>query len=391
MKKETLKRVIEIAAGREKADVVLKNCNIIDVFSGTIAVGDIAFCGDVIAGTGHYHGITEYDGTGKFASPGLIDSHIHIESSYLSPEELGKLLVPCGGTTIIADPHEIVNVCGLTGFDYMRNAAKNTKLSIAFMIPSCVPATPFENAGATICAADMENPLGHDDVIGLGEFMDYPGVISGADGAMDKLLMAKKFGKLVDGHSPSVMGKALNAYAATGICTDHECATVEEMHQRIACGMYVLLREGSACHDLENLIKGLTNDNARRCLLCSDDRHPSTILSKGHLNEHLRLCVANGVDPVTAIRLGTLNARECFRLYDRGAIAPGLRGDVVLFDDLEQFHVHSVFVEGVLTAHKGVYLPEVVKYPTDSVMGTFCVKDFSIEKLVLPLKATRCM
>lgn len=237
----------------------------------------------MIAGIGSYEGINIIDANGKYATPGFIDSHIHIESSYVSPEELGKLIVPHGGTCIIADPHEIVNVCGIAGLDYMMEAAKNTALDIQFMIPSCVPCTPFENAGAIIDASKMREPITRDNVLGLGELMNFPGVVAADSEVLDKVLVAKEYGKLIDGHSPGIAKNLLNAYVSVGIRTDHECSTVEDMHERIARGVYVLLREGSACHDLRNLLKGVTKENSRRCLLCSDDRQPKTMLELGHL------------------------------------------------------------------------------------------------------------
>lgn len=380
-----LKKLIDVSAGRIKADNVIKNCNIIDVYSGKIIKGNIAIVDGMIAGIGDYKGIEEYDATGLYAAPGFIDSHIHIESAYISPEELGKLLVPHGGTTIIADPHEIVNVCGLVGLEYMRNAAKNTKMSIKFTLPSCVPATPFENAGAILTADDMKESIKYDDVIGLGEFMDFPGVISGNLSVIDKLLVSINEGKIIDGHSPGIFGKDLNAYAAGSIHTDHECSTVEEMHDRIERGLYILLRQGSACHDLVNLLKGVTKENSRRCLLCSDDRQPKTILSKGHLDDHLRICIKEGINPIEAIRMATLNAAECFRLYDRGAISPGLRADIVLFDNLIDFNISKVFIEGELVSDNKVYLPKFNKYPIDDVKGSFHVKDFNKDKLKIKL------
>lgn len=384
-----LKKLIDVSAGRVKADIVIKNCKVIDVYSGKIIEGNIAISDETIAGIGDYEGIYEYDAKGQYASPGFIDSHIHIESSYVSPEELGKLLVPHGGTTIIADPHEIVNVCGLDGLEYMRNAAKNTKMSIKFTLPSCVPATPFENAGAVINADNMKDPIKYEDVIGLGEFMDFPGVISGNKSVLDKILVAKDEDKIIDGHSPGIFGKDLNAYAAALIHTDHECSTVEEMHDRIERGLYILLRHGSVSHDLVNLLKGVTIENSRRCLLCSDDRQPKTILADGHLDDHLRICVNHGLDPITAIRMATLNAAECFRLYDRGAIAPGLRADIVLLDNLTDFNVSQVFIKGELVAKDKLYIPKFNKYSIDKVKGCFNVKDFSKEKLKLKLKSNK--
>ena len=389
MEKEMLRKLIQTASGKIEADTVIKNCKVLDVFSGEFREGDIALCGDQIAGVGCYHGKTEIDAGGRYAVPGFIDSHIHIESSYLSPEELGRLLVPHGGTTIIADPHEIVNVCGIQGLDYMMQAAENTALDVQFMLPSCVPATPFENAGATVEAPQMEEPIKREKILGLGEFMNFPGVLSTDDAVLDKLLLAKKEGKLIDGHSPGLKGLELNGYAAARIQGDHECATVEDMKERLACGMYVLLREGSACHDLRTLLKGVTPENSRRCLLCSDDRQPKTILQEGHLDNHLRICVEEGLDAVTALRMATINAAECFRLYDRGAIAPGYRADIVLLDDLCGFHVDRVWVRGVLTAEGGEYLPDVTRHDISSVMGSVHLKDFSKEKFKMHLESSQ--
>lgn len=385
--KESLKKLIEVASGRMPADTVIKNCKVVDVYNGGIIDGDIALCDGMIAGIGEYEGKEIVDAKGKYAAPGFIDSHIHIESSYVSPEEIGKLLVPHGGTTIIADPHEIVNVCGIRGLEYMMEAAKGTALDIKYMLPSCVPATPFEHAGAVIDAEAMKDPIKDDRILGLGEYMNFPGVIYGDESDIDKLMTAKETGKLIDGHSPGIAGKELNAYAAALIHTDHECSTVEEMLDRLSRGLYVLLREGSACHNLRPLLKAVTPMNSRRCLLCSDDRQPKTMLELGHLDNHLQICVEEGIDAITAIRMASLNAAECFRLYDRGAIAPGLRADIVLLDNLKDFKVEKVWIEGVLAAEAGNYLLPVEKCDITPVKGSFHVKDFSKEKLKLHLKS----
>lgn len=387
MENKQLKKLIDVASRRQLADLVIKNCKVVDVYNSRIIEGDIAICNGEIAGVGEYNGEKEIDANGQYASPGFIDSHIHIESAYVSPEEIGRLLVPHGATTIIADPHEIVNVCGIDGLDYMMSAAKGTALDIKFMIPSCVPATPFEHAGAVIDADTMKEPIKYEEVLGLGEFMDYPGVISGDENVLDRILVAKNSGKLIDGHCPNIDEEDLNAYAAAQIHTEHECSTVKEMLDRLSRGIYVLLRQGSACHDLENLIKGVTVENSRRCLLCSDDRQPKTILELGHLDDHLRICVRNGINPITAIQMASLNAAECFRLSDRGAIAPGLRADIVLFDNLENFNVSQVFIKGEEVARNGEYLLPIEKYSIDSVRGSFKVKDFSKDKLKLKLKS----
>lgn len=381
MEKSELKKLIEVASGRVLADVVIKNCKVVDVYNAEIIEGDIALSGGKIAGIGSYEGVEEIDAGGRYAAPGFIDSHIHIESAYVTPEEIGRLLVPHGATTIIADPHEIVNVCGITGMNYMLEAAKETVLDIKYMLPSCVPATPFEHAGANIGADEMKEPIKDERVLGLGEFMNFPGVVGADDSVLDKLMTAYENDKLIDGHSPGIAGKALNAYAAARIHTDHECSTLEEMKDRLQRGIYVLLRQGSACHNLRPLLKGVTPANSRRCLLCSDDRQPKTILELGHLENHLRICVEEGLDPFTAIQMASINAAECFELKDRGAIAPGLRGDIVLFDDMKEFHIHKVFINGTLTAEEGKYFPEVKKCNNSMVQGSFHVKDFSEAKL----------
>ena len=389
MEKQALKKLIDVAAGRIPADTVIKNVKIVDVYTASIIEGDVAISDTYIAGIGEYEGREIVDGEGKYLAPGFIDSHIHIESSYVSPEELGRLIVPCGGTTIIADPHEIANVAGIEGMNYMLEAAKETALDIKYMLPSCVPATPFENAGAVIDAQAMREPLEHEEILGLGEFMNFPGVINGDDDVLDKLLAAKRAGKIIDGHSPSVVGKDLNAYAAARINDDHECSTLEEMRDRLARGMYILMRQGTVCQDLRALIKGVTKENSRRITLCSDDRMPNTILELGHLDNHLRICVEEGLDPVMAIQMATLNAAECFRLHDRGAIAPGLRADMVLLDDLKNFKVSKVWIAGQKVAEDGQYLPETQKCDISAVKGSVHVKDFSRNRLALPLSSDK--
>ncbi|MBQ1171066.1 MAG: adenine deaminase [Lachnospiraceae bacterium] len=387
MEKAELKKLIKVAGGRRKADLVVKNCKVVNVFSGKIVEGDVAISDRWIAGVGQYEGEQEIDANGMYASPCYIDSHIHIESSYVSPEELGKLLVPHGTSTIIADPHEIVNVCGIKGLDYMMEAAKNTALDIQYMLPSCVPSTPFENAGDVINAPEMEEPILRERILGLGEFMNSVGVINCDDSVLDKLMVAKKAGKLIDGHAPATFGKDLNAYSSARILADHECSTVEEMQDRIDNGMYVLLRQGSACHNLRTLLKGVTTENSRRCLLCSDDRQPKTILEEGHLDNHLKICVEEGIDAITAIRMATLNAAECFGLQDKGAIAPGYCADIVLLKDLVDFEAGQVILGGEVVAKDGVYLKEEEKYSIDSVKGSIVLKDFSADKFKMHLKS----
>ncbi len=389
MDKILLKKLIDIAAGRLPADLVITNCNVIDVYNASVINGDIAICEGLIAGVGHYKGTIEIDAKGRYAAPGFIDSHIHVESSYVSPEELGRLIVPHGTTTIIADPHEITNVCGLSGLDYMIEASKGTALDIKWMLPSCVPATPFEHSGAVVAAEDMEQVIGRGEILGLGEFMNFPGVVQADNVVLDKLVVALGSGKPIDGHSPGLSGNALNAYVSAGIDTDHECSTVDEMRDRISRGMYVLMRQGSTCHNLLDLLKGVTPQNSRRCLLCSDDCQAKTILSVGHLDNHLRLCTGVGIDPITAIQMATLNAAECYGLKDRGAVAPGLRADIVLLDNLSDFNVSKVFIAGRETASDGKYLLSVTKHDISSTKGKFHIKNFSKDRLKLPLQSDK--
>ncbi|GHV68337.1 adenine deaminase [Spirochaetia bacterium] len=390
MDKDTLKKLIGVAAGRIPADLVIRNGIIADVYSGRFIEGDLAVSGPYIAAItepGSSDGLEIIDAQGQYILPGFIDGHIHIESSFLSPGELGRLLLPLGTCTIIADPHEIVNVCGAAGLEYMMTAAFDTVMDIKFMAPSCVPATPFEHSGAVLDARALAAPLRNENILGLGEFMDYNAVIAGEDAALEKILLAKSRDRLIDGHSPGLGARELNAYAAASIHTDHECTTPEEMEQRLSRGMYVMLRQGSACHDLKNLLPAVTEQNSRRCILCSDDYQPKTIFEQGHINNDIKICVEAGIAPMTAIRMATLNTAECFRLSDRGGLAPGLRADMVLVEDLKNFRANSVFVQGKLAASKGSYLPVFRSSDDRSVRGSFHVRDFSAKKLALHLKS----
>ena len=385
MNKDSLKRLIDVANGNKKADLVLKNGSIVDVCSGKIFKADLAIAEGYIAGFGEYDGETEVDIEGKYIAPGLMDAHIHIESSYCTPEEFGRMVVPHGTTTVIADPHEIVNVCGIKGFHYMQEAAKNTCLSVKYMMPSCVPATKMEDAGYVISAEDMADDIV--DIPGLGEFMDYNAIIENDDIALDKLVLAKNHGKIVDGHSPNLFGKALNAYACAGIDTDHECSTLEEMEDRLSRGIYVQLRQGSACHNLGALIPGINEFNFRRCLLCSDDRQPKTIFEDGHLEYHLKTLVNAGISPVMAIAMATVNVSDCYGLKDRGMIVPGKRADLVIFDELKDFKVSSVYILGEEVAREGEYLKELKKHDITDVSNTVHLDNFKKEMLQMWLKS----
>ena len=385
MDKDILRKRIDVAAGRALADTVIKGGKVVDVYSGTIKEADVAIVDSYIAGIGEYDGREIIYAKDKYIVPGFIDSHIHIESSYVTPEEISRMLVPHGTTTIIADPHEIANVCGVDGINYMLEGAKNAPLDIKFLLPSCVPSTPFEHAGAVIDAETMKGSLENSNILGIGEFMNYQGVIDCYDDVIAKLAVAMESGKFIDGHAPSILGMDLNAYAVMNIISDHECSTVEEMNERIAAGMYVALREGSASKNLRQLLKGVTDFNSRRCVLCSDDRQPKTIFEKGHMENHLQICREEGIDEITALRMATLNTVECYGLNDRGAIAPGKRADIVVVEDLDKFEAKQVFIKGELVAENGRYLKKVKRIDSVKVRNTFNVKDFSINKLKMNL------
>lgn len=390
MEKQKLIKLIDVAAGRKKADLVLKNAKIVDVFQAKILIGDIAISDGYIAGIGgSYQGVEERNYTGKYVAPGFIEAHIHIESSYVSPEEFSRVFIPRGTTTILADPHEIVNVAGLKGLDYMVNAAKNAKMDIRYMMPPCVPATNFETSGADLYADDMEDSLKTGEVDGLAELMNFPGVINADDKMIDEILMAKKYGARIDGHAPQVVGKDLNAYIAAGPANDHECSTLEEAEERLARGMYLLLREGSVTQDLRKLLPIVNTANSRRCLLSGDDVQAKTAINKGHLDNSIRICIDEGLNPITAIQMATLNPAEYCSLNDRGAIAPGRRADMVVFESLEDFAVEETYILGEKLSQGNKYLGEVNYYPIDSVESSMHVKDFTREKLQLHLNSDK--
>ena len=390
MEKQKLIKLIDVAAGRKKADLVLKNAKIVDVFQAKILIGDIAISDGYIAGIGgSYQGVEERNYTGKYVAPGFIEAHIHIESSYVSPEEFSRVFIPRGTTTILADPHEIVNVAGLKGLDYMVNAAKNAKMDIRYMMPPCVPATNFETSGADLYADDMEDALKTGEVDGLAELMNFPGVINADDKMIDEILMAKKYGGRIDGHAPQVVGKDLNAYIAAGPANDHECSTLEEAEERLARGMYLLLREGSVTQDLRKLLPIVNTANSRRCLLSGDDVQAKTAINKGHLDNSIRICIDEGLNPITAIQMATLNPAEYCGLNDRGAIAPGRRADMVVFESLEDFTVEETYILGEKLSQGNKYLGEVNYYPIDSVESSMHVKDFTREKLQLHLNSDK--
>lgn len=312
---------VKIARGAEKkASLVLKNCKVVNVLNGQIEEGDIAIEKGLIVGVGDYEGYEEVNLEGHYVCPGFIDGHVHIESSMLTPAQFSKLVMPKGTTSIIADPpHEIANVCGLAGIEYMLAASEKTPLEVYIMLPSCVPSTEYEVAGAILQAKDLIALKYHDHVLGLGEMMNYPGVIYGNKGVHEKLEMMAD--RRIDGHAPQVAGKELNAYIAAGVRTDHECTTKEELLEKVGKGMYVHIREGSATRNLDTLLGGVTGENSRRLMFCTDDKQPMDILDEGHIDHNVRRAIELGISPITAIQMATLNTAECYGLTRKGAIA----------------------------------------------------------------------
>lgn len=392
MEKAKLNKIIDMAAGREKTDLLIINCKFVDVYNLELVDGPLAIGEGKIVGWGkEYEAKEVLDAKGGIVLPGLIDGHVHIESSSLIPTQFARCILPFGTTSIIADPHEIANVCGLEGIRYMVRASRNIPLHVYVQLPSCVPATPFEESGAVLMAKDLEQLIEEEGILGLGEVMDFPGVMNHSDNMIDKLLMAAKHNRVIDGHSPGLSGKGLAAYVAGGILTDHECSDTEAMLERLRMGQYILLREGSTCKDLLNLIPGITPANARHCVLCTDDREPDDILTSGHINKSLRLAVEAGLDPLLAVSIATLNAAECFRLYDKGAIAPGKDADLLIVHDLKEFTPKHVFSLGKEVARDGKLLVEIEDYTSESVLNTVNFAPIDESSFRLPLCADKAL
>ena len=343
----------DMVTGRASADLRIDNVQIVDVLSGNVRKGSVCIGAGRILGFSELEAREVVDGQGAYLIPGLIDGHVHIESSMLCPARFAELVLPFGTTTVVADPHEIANVKGMDGLRYMLEASRELPLSVRVMLSSCVPALPVEDSGATLEAADLAPLLADPNVGGLAEMMNVPGLLGGAPDVLEKVAITQASGKVIDGHAPMLSGAGLDAYAALGVNTDHECTTPEELQERVACGMYVLMREGSAAREVKKLLPGLTPANQRRCLFCTDDRQPADILERGHINGILKLAVENGLDAVDAVRMATLNAAECYGLRDRGAIAPGRRADLVLVKDLKDFGVLACWAGGELVARDG--------------------------------------
>jgi adenine deaminase len=358
-----LDHLVQVARGDRQADLVLRNARVVNVFAGDVELTDVALAGGVIAGLGReYRGAREVDMAGQYLAPGFIDAHMHVESTMVPVPEFARAVVPQGTTTVIVDPHEIANVLGIAGIRYMLDSSESGPLGVFVMLPSAVPATTMETSGAVLRGYDLYPLLRERRVLGIGEMMNYPGVVSGDPEVLGKAIIAG--GKRVDGHAPGLSGRGLNAYAAAGIGSDHECTTLEEAEQRLRLGMYVMIREASNARNLAALLPLVTPATSRRCLLVTDDRTPADLLDEGHVNFLVRKAIGLGLDPVTAIQLATLNAAEYFGLRDRGAIAPGRVADLVVLDSLTaDLAVRQVYRGGQLVAADGELLAPAPSTP----------------------------
>ncbi len=368
--------LMKVASGREKADLVLKNAVYVNVFTNELSHGDIAVKNGVIAGIGDYEGKTEINMEGKVVAPGLIDAHIHLESSLVTPAEFVKAVLPHGTTTVITDPHEIANVLGTDGIDYMIQATEGLPVEVRFMLPSCVPATPLDESGARLDYQAIDPFYDYDRVQGLAEMMNYTGVTRGDIEVLQKITAAHKYHCRVDGHAPGLSGKELNAYVAAGVYSDHECSTMEEALEKLSRGQYIMIREGTAARNLKALAGLLVPQYYEHCMFCTDDKHPNDLLHVGHMDAIIRQAVQKyHVDPIIAIKAATHHPARYFHLASRGAIVPGYQADFAVFDNLEDLNVEMTVIKGKIWYHdqklEAVPVPKVDEWLYDKVHHTF--------------------
>lgn len=383
-----LTKILAVARGDEPADLLLRNARLINVFSAEIYRTDIALWGGRIAGLGAgYTARQTLDLDGRYVAPGLIDAHVHIESSMVTPAEFARAVVPRGVTTVITDPHEIANVLGLAGIRFMLEEGAAAPLDIWINAPSCVPATELETSGARLDAVDLMTLLGEPRLLGLAEVMNFPGVVAGSEDVLAKLRAFR--GRVVDGHCPGLTGRALNAYAASGISSDHECTTAEEAREKLRAGLTVFIREASNARNLRALLPLVSPANERRLCFCTDDRQPEDLLGEGSVDHLVREAIAGGVDPVTAIRMATLNTAEHYRLHDRGAVAPGRRADLFVFSDLNAPRAEIVLRGGERVAEYGeMRLPRAAAASTAELPKTVRL-DTSRLDFAIPARARK--
>ena len=376
-----LKSLIASAAGEVKADLVLKNAKILNVFTRELEEGDVAVKDGVIVGIGSYSGEEEIDLEGKIICPGLIDGHIHIESSMLSPSEFAKAVIPHGTTAVITDPHEIANVAGTDGISFMLESSKDLPMDIFFMLPSCVPATPLDESGAVLTATELEPFYKEDRVLGLAELMNSYGTVNGDEDIISKINGAKANGKTIDGHAPALTGNGLNAYIAAGVKSDHECFTFEEAKEKLKRGQWIMIRQGTAAKNLSSLLPLFDDKYTDRCMLVTDDKHPGDLISQGHIDYIVREAVKAGKSPFNAVKMASFNAATYFGLKDRGAVAPGYIADLIVVSDLKDFNVEKVFKNGKLVAEDGELKADIKSAPVDEVKYKRVCHSFNMPKV----------
>ena len=348
----SLRELISVARGKTPADLVLKNARIINTFVGEIEQANVAIYGDTIAGVGDYDEAKDvFDLQGAFLAPGLINGHTHIESSMLHPARYAQAVVPRGTSALVTDLHEIANVCGSEGIKFVTDLARKLPLDMLFMAPSCVPATNLETSGAQISSKEVKKILAHPKIVGLGEMMNFPGVIGGDEEILEKVSAAK--GMVIDGHAPGLAGKDLNAYLSAGILSDHESTTLEEAKEKLWRGMYLMIREGSSEKNLDALLPLVTDSTYKRCFFVVDDRSCSDLLREGDIDAVVRKAIGRGLDPVRAIQMATINTAEYFRLHDRGGIGPGYVANLITITDLDKLEIDMVFYRGRVVAREG--------------------------------------
>lgn len=390
IKVEQLKERILASQGKEKADFILRNAKIADVFSLEWKLADIVVTNGYIVAvdaTGSFTAKAEQDAKGKYVVPGLIDAHIHIESSMVTPLAFSRILLPHGVTTVITDPHEIANVSGADGIQFMIDESLKSEMDIHIMLPSSVPATPFEHAGAVLKAKDLQPFLTKEKVLGLAEVMDSPAVLSGDPDMLDKIAMALEANVPIDGHGAGLNPNQIRGYRVAGIHTDHECVTAEEALNRVAQGMYVLIREGSAAKNLKDVLPAVNSQNARRFMFCTDDKHLDELIDEGSIDHAIRLAIKEGMEPLQAIQLATLNAAECYKLYNKGAIAPGFIADFFMVDSLESFRAISVWKNGLKIAEDNKMLKVNVSedYLPQHIANTVSLPALSVTDFAIPI------
>ena len=356
-----LKEIIRSARGQQPVDLLLKNARIVNVFSGDIVSGSIAIAHGYVVGFGEYPALKTVDIGGRFVAPGFMDAHVHIESSMVGITEFARAVLPFGTTSVVADPHEIANVLGINGIDYMLQSSENQPINVYFTLPSCVPATDMETSGAALTADDLKPFMENERILALAEMMNFPGVIYEDADVLKKIQQAKTYRQLIDGHAPGLTGQALYAYIAAGISSDHECTSAHEAKEKLEAGMHIMIREGTAAKNLRSLLPVVNSRTARRIMWCTDDRHPHDLLDDGHIDSLVRQSIQAGLDPITAIQMATINPAQYFGIKHTSAIAPGRHADLVIFSDIFDMHIEQVYYRGRLVAENGSMMPDIEK------------------------------